>query len=431
MPRETQNKILRVLVDQTFQRVGGTTKVAGRRAHHLLDQPQHRSGDRRRQIPRGPLSPPVGRADPRAAAGRAARGHSRCWSTISWTRSRRRPACRKRQIGDDAMAVLQSHDWPGNVRQLRNNVERLMILAGGDPDAVITADMLPPDVGSMVPAMPNGNGGEQLMGLPLREAREVFEREYLRRADQPLRRQHFAHRRIRRHGALGAASQAQGARHRLIATRRSASLTSVADCPMSRIAYVNGRYLPHRDASGPRRGSRLPVRRRRLRGLRGEGRPPGRRAPPHGAPASARSASCASRCRCRARRSASCCARCVRRNRVRDGIVYLQVTRGVARRDHAFPPPGTRAERRRHRPQARSRGNERHGRARASPSSPCRTTAGSASTSSRSRCCPTCWPSRRRASRAPGRPGSSIATGIVTEGLVDQCLDRHRATARW
>jgi two-component system nitrogen regulation response regulator NtrX len=55
-----------------------------------------------------------------------------------------------------------------------------MILAGGGPDAVITASMLPQDVGSMVPNMPTGNGGEQLMGLPLREAREVFERDYLR-----------------------------------------------------------------------------------------------------------------------------------------------------------------------------------------------------------------------------------------------------------
>jgi two-component system nitrogen regulation response regulator NtrX len=65
------------------------------------------------------------------------------------------------------------------VRQLRNNVERLMILAGGDANAVIDASMLPQDVGSMVPTMPNGGGGEQLMGLPLREARELFEREYL------------------------------------------------------------------------------------------------------------------------------------------------------------------------------------------------------------------------------------------------------------
>src|SRR5216117_2940843 len=55
----------------------------------------------------------------------------------------------RRLIGEDAMAVLQSHDWPGNVRQLRNNVERLMILAGGEHDAVITASMLPQDVGSM------------------------------------------------------------------------------------------------------------------------------------------------------------------------------------------------------------------------------------------------------------------------------------------
>ena len=113
------------------------------------------------------------------------------------------------------MAVLQSHDWPGNVRQLRNNIERLMILAGGDPDAVLDASMLPPDVGSMVPSMPNGNGGEHLMGLPLRDAREVFEREYLVAQIQPLRRQHLAHRRIRRHGALGAAPQAQGAGDRV------------------------------------------------------------------------------------------------------------------------------------------------------------------------------------------------------------------------
>ena len=48
-----------------------------------------------------------------------------------------------------------------------------------DPEAVMDASMLPPDVGSMVPNMPNGNGGEHLMGLALRDAREVFEREYL------------------------------------------------------------------------------------------------------------------------------------------------------------------------------------------------------------------------------------------------------------
>ena len=92
---------------------------------------------------------------------------------------------------------------------------------------------------------------------------------------------------------------------------------------------------------GPHRGSRLPVLRRRLRGLRGEGRPHDRRAPPHGAPASARSTSCASRVPMSPAALGVVMRETVRRNRVRDGIVYLQVTRGVARRDHAFPPPGT------------------------------------------------------------------------------------------
>jgi two-component system nitrogen regulation response regulator NtrX len=83
-----------------------------------------------------------------------------------------------RLIGDDAMAVLQAHDWPGNLRQLRNNVERLMILARGDPDATISAEMLPPEIGEILPATP-AQGSAQIMSLPLREAREVFEREYL------------------------------------------------------------------------------------------------------------------------------------------------------------------------------------------------------------------------------------------------------------
>jgi two-component system nitrogen regulation response regulator NtrX len=178
MPRETQNKILRVLVDQTFQRVGGTASIsvdvrivsstsrnieaeiaAGRFRedlyHRLSVVPIRVPGltERREDIP----------------------------ALVDYFMEQISQATGlpKRSIGADAMAVLQLHNWPGNVRQLRNNVERLMILAGGEPDAVITAAMLPQDVGSMVPAMPNGNGGEQLMGLPLREAREVFEREYL------------------------------------------------------------------------------------------------------------------------------------------------------------------------------------------------------------------------------------------------------------
>lgn len=178
MPRETQSRILRVLVDQNFTRVHGATRVhvdvriisstsrdlsaeiaAGRFREDLL----HRLAvvpirvpplaERREDIP----------------------------DTIDHFLEQigLQTGLPRRMIGEDAMAVLQSHDWPGNMRQLRNNIERLMILASGEPDAVVTADMLPAEIGTMVPPTPNGAGGEQLMGMALREAREIFERQYL------------------------------------------------------------------------------------------------------------------------------------------------------------------------------------------------------------------------------------------------------------
>jgi two-component system nitrogen regulation response regulator NtrX len=83
----------------------------------------------------------------------------------------------KRILGEDAIATLQVHDWPGNVRQLRNNIERLLILATGDPSEVISAEMLPSEVASAGSA--GAVGPERIIALPLRDAREVFEREYL------------------------------------------------------------------------------------------------------------------------------------------------------------------------------------------------------------------------------------------------------------
>jgi two-component system nitrogen regulation response regulator NtrX len=83
-----------------------------------------------------------------------------------------------REIGDDAMAVLQAHTWPGNVRQLRNIVERLLILATDDATQAISADLLPSDLGAN--AQWSGAGrGDLVISLPLREAREIFERDYL------------------------------------------------------------------------------------------------------------------------------------------------------------------------------------------------------------------------------------------------------------
>jgi len=83
-----------------------------------------------------------------------------------------------RPMGEDTLAALQGHDWPGNVRQLRNVIERLLILApaGGGP---IRADMLPSDVSEDAPSVLRWEKGGEIMQLPLRDAREVFEREYL------------------------------------------------------------------------------------------------------------------------------------------------------------------------------------------------------------------------------------------------------------
>ena len=178
MPRETQNRVLRVLVDQTFQRVGGSNKISvdvriisstGRNIEAEITAGRFRDDLYHRMSVVPIRVPPL--AERREDIADLVLYFMEQISHTS--------GLPKRIIGEDALAVLQSHDWPGNVRQLRNNVERLMILASGDPDSVITASMLPQDVGSMVPSMPNGNGGEHLMGLPLREAREVFEREYL------------------------------------------------------------------------------------------------------------------------------------------------------------------------------------------------------------------------------------------------------------
>jgi two-component system, NtrC family, nitrogen regulation response regulator NtrX len=81
------------------------------------------------------------------------------------------------QFSDDAIATLQACEWPGNVRQLRNIIERTIILAPSDKIEVIEADMLPTEVSNNYS---NAFGGvSALMGAPLREAREAFEREYL------------------------------------------------------------------------------------------------------------------------------------------------------------------------------------------------------------------------------------------------------------
>ena len=178
MPRETQNKILRVLVDQQFERVGGTKRVkvdvriissTAQNLEAMIAEGRFRE-DLYHRLSVVPVQVP-GLSERREDIPSLVRHFMEMIGTQAGIRARR--------MGDDAMAVLQAHNWPGNVRQLRNNVERLMILARGDEqDAPITADLLPSEIGDMMPKAPS-QSDQHIMALPLREARELFEKEYL------------------------------------------------------------------------------------------------------------------------------------------------------------------------------------------------------------------------------------------------------------
>lgn len=178
MPRETQNKIMRVLVDQQFERVGGTRRVkvdvrifssTARNLEAMIAEGVFREDLYHRLAVVPVMVPPL-----------AERREDIPYLVDYFVgQVARQTGIRIRRIGDDAMAVLQAHNWPGNVRQLRNNVERLMILSRGDnPEAPITADLLPAEIGEMMPRTP-GQNDQHIMALPLREAREMFERDYL------------------------------------------------------------------------------------------------------------------------------------------------------------------------------------------------------------------------------------------------------------
>ncbi|WP_404713270.1 sigma-54-dependent transcriptional regulator [Sphingomonas sp. MMS24-J13] len=179
MPMSTQGKILRVLTDQSFTRVGGTrvvkvdVRVVSATARDLAAEIEARRfrEDLYYRLNVVPVQmPPLEqrREDvPALAAHFAAR----------YAAERRVPTP---DVSAEAIAALQAYDWPGNVRQLRNMIERTIILAPLDRIGRIDADMLPPEIVSGQAEIVPGNGARSIMGTPLREARETFEREYLR-----------------------------------------------------------------------------------------------------------------------------------------------------------------------------------------------------------------------------------------------------------
>jgi two-component system nitrogen regulation response regulator NtrX len=85
----------------------------------------------------------------------------------------------KKVFSDEVILLLQSYQWPGNVRQLQNVVEWVMIMHGTKPGDKITADMLPQEITSNTPALLKSDQLAEVISLSLRDAREKFERDYL------------------------------------------------------------------------------------------------------------------------------------------------------------------------------------------------------------------------------------------------------------
>ncbi|MDH7638056.1 nitrogen assimilation response regulator NtrX [Sphingomonas oryzagri] len=179
MPLTTQARILRVLTDQSFTRVGGTqmvkvdVRVVSATARNLQDEIDARRfrEDLFYRLNVVPVNLPAlaeRREDIPALVQHFAARYA----------AERRVATP--EVSAEALAALQAYDWPGNVRQLRNIVERTLIMAPGDRLGRIDADMLPSEVVSDQQQLAPGNAAKSIMGTPLREARETFEREYLR-----------------------------------------------------------------------------------------------------------------------------------------------------------------------------------------------------------------------------------------------------------
>lgn len=178
MPRETQNKILRVLVDQQFERVGGTKRVKVD-VRIISSTAQNLEGMIAEGLFREDLFHRLAVVPVQVPPLAQRRDDIPTLVALFINQVAEQAGIKPRRISEDAMAVLQSHSWPGNVRQLRNNVERLMILARGDDvDAPVTADLLPAEIGDTLPRTPT-DSDQHIMALPLREAREMFEKEYL------------------------------------------------------------------------------------------------------------------------------------------------------------------------------------------------------------------------------------------------------------
>ena len=178
MPMETQSKLLRLLVEQRFNRVGGGNDVqvdvrvitsSSRNLETEVAQGRFRK-DLYHRLNVVPITVPS-LAERREDIPALVDHFIQVLAASTGL-----PA---RKVADDAMAALQAHDWPGNVRQLRNNIERLLILAKGANHEPISMANLPEEVAIGGAAARESSYGERIVAMNLRDAREHFERSYL------------------------------------------------------------------------------------------------------------------------------------------------------------------------------------------------------------------------------------------------------------
>jgi two-component system nitrogen regulation response regulator NtrX len=178
MPLETQGKIVRALQDQTFERIGGNSRVkvdvrviatTNRDLQAEIATGRFRE-DLYYRLAVVPLRVPSLR-ERREDVPELARHFL--------VRSAETSGMVGRELSADALAALQAYDWPGNVRQLRNLMDWLLIMAPRGTADPIRAEMLPPEIGQNAPAFLNFDPSADVMALPLREARDLFETQYL------------------------------------------------------------------------------------------------------------------------------------------------------------------------------------------------------------------------------------------------------------
>jgi two-component system nitrogen regulation response regulator NtrX len=178
MPLETQGKIVRALQEQTFERVGGSRRVEVD-VRVVASSNRELSGEIAAGRFREDLFYRLNVVPIRVPALRERREDIPLLARHFVQRGAEAARISPRDFGEDALAALQAYTWPGNVRQLRNVIDWLLIMAPGEASEPVRADMLPNEITAIAPSVVKWDKGSEIMTLPLRDAREVFEREYL------------------------------------------------------------------------------------------------------------------------------------------------------------------------------------------------------------------------------------------------------------